>query len=125
LKNTIVILLFTALLVQSFSKTLAVADYLVNMETYKKNCINKAKPMLHCNGKCQMLKKMKKQGSGDTAEAPVLKLNQIILDWSSKTYFPSLLLFPISIANNFYTIHCPITSSYIGSIFHPPGISII
>ena len=28
---------------------------------YAKNCINKARPKLHCNGKCQMMKKMRKR----------------------------------------------------------------
>jgi hypothetical protein len=46
------------------------ADYLVNMESYKKACINKARPKMHCNGKCQMLKNLKKQEENDGATDP-------------------------------------------------------
>ena len=74
LKYTFVIILITALMAQTFSRSIAMADYMVNLETYKKNCVNKAKPMLNCNGKCQMLKKIKKQqgdsGTGAPAQGP-------------------------------------------------------
>jgi len=33
-------------------------EYYTNTAAFAKNCENKAKPTLHCNGKCQMMKKM-------------------------------------------------------------------
>jgi hypothetical protein len=49
---------------------------MVNLEAYKKACVNKAKPMMHCNGKCQMLKKLKKQEGDNGTSAPAPKYNQ-------------------------------------------------
>lgn len=36
-------------------------DYYTNTASFAKNCINKARPMLHCNGKCQMMKKLQQE----------------------------------------------------------------
>lgn len=36
-------------------------DYFANTTAYAKNCVNKAKPKLHCNGKCQMMKKIQQE----------------------------------------------------------------
>ena len=36
-------------------------DYFINTTAYAKNCENKARPILHCNGKCQMMKKLKEE----------------------------------------------------------------
>jgi len=97
------------------------ADYMVNLEAYKKACINKAKPKLQCNGKCQMLKKVKKQDGDNETSAPVPKLNQMEVVLSSKSFFPSLNV--ISANNNisYYTYTDDFSSNYLGAIFHPPG----
>ena len=97
------------------------ADYMVNLEAYKKACINKAKPKLQCNGKCQMLKKVKKQDGDNETSAPVPKLNQMEVVLSSKSFFPSL---NVNSANNnisYYTYTDDFSSNYLGAIFHPPG----
>jgi hypothetical protein len=98
------------------------ADYLVNRETYLKNCENKAKPMLHCNGKCQMLKKIKKQEGTNQTGMPVPKFNQEELVLSSKSFFPSLEQ-PFLLNKLAYSYYTGTNSSnYHGSIFHPPGV---
>jgi hypothetical protein len=94
----------------------------VNIDTYQKNCENKAKPMLHCNGKCQMFKKIKKQEGNNQTSMPVPKFNQEELVLSSKSFFPSIdqQLFISKLAySNFNRNY---TSNYHGSIFHPPGV---
>ncbi len=121
LKYTITILLFTALLAQTFSRSLAIADYLVNLDAYKKACVNKAKPMLHCNGKCQMLKKIKKQEGSNGTNAPAPKYNETELVLSSKSFFPSLNVISTHDITSFYTYNDDFSSIYIGTIFHPPG----
>ncbi|WP_275154501.1 hypothetical protein [Elizabethkingia meningoseptica] len=37
-----------------FQKTWIWAEYKINMDWYIENCINKNKPEMHCNGKCQL-----------------------------------------------------------------------
>ena len=96
------------------------ADYLVNLESYKKACVNKAKPMMHCNGKCQMLKKMKKQeGEPNT---PVPKFDQQELILSSKSFYPTIEIFKIQNSDSYFTYKSSFNSNYISSIFHPPGL---
>ena len=120
MKYTLVILLFTALIAQTFSRSLAMADYMVNLEAYKKSCINKAKPKLNCNGKCQMLKKMKTQQGETETNAPAPKFNQIEVVLSSKSFFPSLNIISTHDITTFYTYDDDFSSNYLGSIFHPP-----
>ena len=77
--------------------------------------------MLHCNGKCQMLKKIKKQEGDTGAGTASPKFNQPDVVLSSKSFFPSLEL---CITNNskLYTNHNSlVVSSYLSSIFHPPS----
>ena len=52
------IILFIAMGLQTFQKSLILTDYAINRAAYLKNCINKAKPKLRCQGRCQMMKKM-------------------------------------------------------------------
>jgi len=122
LKYTFVILLLTALMAQTFSRSIGMADYMVNLEAYKKACINKAKPKLQCNGKCQMLKKVKKQEGDSEASAPVLKLNQLEVVLSSKSFFPVLAILATNNASSYYTYTDDFSSNYLGAIFHPPGV---
>jgi len=122
LKYTIVILLFTALLAQTFSRSIAMADYMVNLEAYKKACVNKAKPMMHCNGKCQLLKKMKKQAGDNGTNATAPKFNQPDYVLSSKSFFPTLSYVTISNCNIFQIQdQSKFNNNYLASIFRPPS----
>jgi hypothetical protein len=64
-KQTAALLLGIVFLAQSFSRYLVVVDYCVNTDAYARNCVNKDKPMMHCNGKCQLCKKMEQQDNPD------------------------------------------------------------
>ena len=121
MKYAITILLLTALIAQTFSRSLAMADYMVNLEAYKKSCINKAKPKLNCNGKCQMLKKMKKQEGGNETSAPAPKFNQLEVVLSSKSFFPSMQFVSTTNGSIYFTYNDDFSSNYLGAIFHPPG----
>jgi hypothetical protein len=107
---------------QTFSRSIAMADYMVNLEAYKKACINKAKPKMQCNGKCQMYKKINKQENSSTSEtqAPKFNLTEPVL--SSKSFFPTYLVATYYTSQN-YKIHFKINykSNYCSSIFHPPS----
>ncbi len=50
-------LLLMAFVVQTFSGAFVLVDYFTNTKAYAKNCVNKARPAMRCNGKCQMMKK--------------------------------------------------------------------
>jgi hypothetical protein len=42
-----------------FCYDIVIVDYYNNTASYAINCINKARPKLQCNGKCQLMKKLK------------------------------------------------------------------
>ena len=55
-----IVLLF-AFALQVFNRSVIVLDYYANTASFAKACENKARPLLHCNGKCQMMKKLKEE----------------------------------------------------------------
>lgn len=67
------ILLF-AFFGQSFNQYWYYLDYLVEKKEYVKRCENKALPQLHCNGKCQLMKKIREQQEKERGPAPELKV---------------------------------------------------
>lgn len=110
-----------ALFAQSFSRSILLADYLVNIELYKKKCINKTKTMLHCNGKCQMLKKLKRQNTGAASDSPVPSFNQYEVVLSSKSYFPTIDFVDFSSTLIYSSFNSSLFSIFKESIFQPPG----
>ena len=54
-----------ALIFQSFQPALIIGDYYINTESYAAHCENKANVQMHCNGKCQMMKKLKQEEEKD------------------------------------------------------------
>ncbi len=54
----VAIVLLVAFAMQTFQKNMIVLDYFANTEAFAQNCENKARPVLKCKGKCQMLKKL-------------------------------------------------------------------
>ena len=122
MKYSLVILLFSSLIAHTFSRSLVLADYLVNLESYKKVCVNKTKPIMHCNGKCQMFKKIKKQEGESDTNTPAPKFNQQEIILSTKSFFPTIEFLRPHQSIIFYTYNSSLNSNYLSSIFHPPGV---
>lgn len=61
----VIIILILAILTQSMSKGIILLSYFTNKQAYERYCVNKARPQLHCDGKCQMAKKMKAEEERD------------------------------------------------------------
>jgi hypothetical protein len=120
LKSFIAIFLAAAFLFQSASKLLIMADYELHKDFITKNfCENKAKPMMHCNGKCHMRKQLQKEDKKENSTSnnirekfelqfcSVKKEKEIIPDFSEKVSLNIHYLF------NSYCKH-------LLSVFHPP-----
>lgn len=55
------------MLLSGASKTMLIADYLINYDYISKVlCINRDKPESCCNGKCHLMKEMKKQEESES-----------------------------------------------------------
>ena len=110
---------------QTFSKNFIVLDYYANTRAYEKDCINKDKPWMHCNGQCQMMKKMRQEENKDqqNPERKADNKNETVL--SCQSYFlqftsPSFILLskttPCAKNDN-------IPAGNVCDIFHPPQLS--
>lgn len=101
-----------------------VLEYAVNYEYISKAlCVNKAKPMMHCNGKCHLMKELakaqetEKQTSSNKKNTTVEKVD-LILD--IKNDF-SLVVFNGNTKTTIYSKYSNLYSHLnLYSIFHPP-----
>ena len=73
-KSIFAYLLAGLVLLQTFSRELLVADFMLNRaEITARYCVNKSRPMLHCDGKCYFAKQLKKQEERQSKSAGPLK----------------------------------------------------
>lgn len=123
MKHFLVIALFLALLAQQFSRPIVLADYLVNLDRYKKDCVNKARPLLHCNGRCQMKKKLETQDGQQERRSSSTQLIELDYVLSSKSFFPEVEGLDDSTLASFPSGNTSISDSFVGDIFHPPTLT--
>ena len=119
MKNSILVIVFLILA----RPVIPVADYIINYDYITKVlCVNKAKPMMHCNGKCHLMKELAKtaeqdkplsQKKSNISEAEVLFLEPIAL-FTFQPVFTQLNTQNTSLYSNLY-VHINTDS-----IFHPP-----
>jgi hypothetical protein len=107
------------LLLQTFQGFAIMGDYYLNTSAYAKNCINKARPQMHCNGKCQMMKKLK-QEEKKSAQSPEKNTNKNSI-LSSKSFFTTLSFLYTGTVIPYISMLplSPVSRSY--PFFHPPG----
>jgi len=79
------LVLLLAFSLQCFHKAFIVVDYYQNTNAYAKECINKSRPKMHCNGKCAMMKKLKADEKKD-ADNPERKSEN-----KNETFSPFIL----------------------------------
>jgi hypothetical protein len=116
-----IILLLAAFLMQCFSKTFIVADYYVNTSSFAQNCENKARPMMHCNGKCQMMKKLKEEENREkqNAERKGDGKTEIIADENG---FAGVEHITITLSQSFVIRNNNLVKDMAADIFHPPAV---
>src|SRR4051794_33453797 len=93
MKFILVPILLLVLLTQTFSKWVVVVEYRLNKNFIAQNlCINKARPKLHCNGKCQMMKRLtaeEEQNSSGNNTAKIRIQELVFVDEMNKPALPS------------------------------------
>lgn len=114
------VVLLTAFLVQTFSRTAVVLDYYSNTSAFARNCINKARPLLHCNGQCQLMKKLKAiESKESTIPAYKAQLASDIMFSRSLFDIPDQTGFAIACEHHQQKVDAkPVDRSY--DLFHPP-----
>ncbi len=107
---------------QTFNKCFVVYDYLKNTAAYAKYCENKAKPKIHCNGKCQMMKKLKQEEKKDQ-QNPDRKGDNKLNVLSSKSFFATVPYYSTHFIKRVYPIfQSPKETKLSFEVFHPPSL---
>lgn len=107
-------------MLQSFSNIVFVTEYYINTAAFAENCINKNKPLLNCNGHCQLEKKMGEE-SGKTRSLPERKVNFNLEVLSAKSFFSMLPELSIkSISKEYPLFNTALTRGISSPVFHPP-----
>jgi len=116
------VILLLAFIGQTFDQGFLYVDYMLDKADYVRHCVNKSRPQMHCNGKCQLMKKIAEQEKNEQQKAPMLKLGAKmeivpISDWCVLPSSPDILLSSqrARVSNE----GIPIDRT--ASIFHPPG----
>jgi len=119
-------IVFIILIALILKPILPVVDYIVNYEYISKVlCVNKAKPMMHCNGKCHLMKELAKAAETENSKSSDKKQNTPIQE---VLFFKEIKSF--SIVSFSFSTESKINSSYLelysylntNSVFHPPTI---
>jgi len=120
LKQFLAAILLLAFAVSNFCSVFIVFDYYNRPAAYAANCENKARPKLHCNGKCQMMKKLQQQENSSQNNSEK-KANSKIQVISSKSFFTSLFITDPNGQVLFWLPAAagPVDRSY--SLFRPPS----
>jgi len=114
---------FILALLMLLKPILPVVEYVVNYEYISKVlCVNKDKPMLHCNGKCQLMKELAKASEN---EKPISD-KKIVSQEFEVLFFENIKWFELN--PSFYSIVNQINGNYSNfyshlnscSVFHPP-----
>ena len=120
IRQLITIFILSLLVIQTFEQGVIVIDYYTNTSSFVRHCINKAKPAMHCNGKCQMSKKLNEETQQDQ-QAPSRKTEIVPQVVSSKSFFaaaPSATF--TSIIPAYRRIREGKPTDYASSLFRPP-----
>jgi hypothetical protein len=122
LRQIAAIFLLFAFSAQVFNRAVIVLDYYTNTAFFAKNCENKARPVLHCNGKCQMMKKIKEEENREknNQQQKTDNKDEVV---SSKSFFATVSLQNIIPGRMFApAINFPIPAGIRTGVFHPPGL---
>jgi hypothetical protein len=108
---------------QSFKGGWVVLNYYTNTVSFAKNCINKAKPKLHCNGKCQLMKKLQQEEKKEQQVPERSFENETTV--CVKSVFVAGDLVPVKFVSLPKTLYRPKGnfSNHNAEIFHPPKFS--
>ena len=121
LKNIAVIPLLIAFAAQSFSGAFIRLGYAINPAAFAKYCVNKAKPKLRCNGKCQLMKKIKEEEKKEQ-ENTERKLDYKVTILSSKSFFATINLVVTPYKITYPRTACSATVHRSLAVFHPPQV---
>lgn len=121
LKRFTAIILLLAFVAQTFSAPFIRLDYYFNQADYAKNCVNKNRPKMHCNGQCQVMKKIQEEEKKQqqTDERKMASKVEVL---SSRSFFTTVgINFSAPIFISYFSGNDGDEVKMPRSVFHPPA----
>lgn len=118
MKKIFVIVTLTSLLLQTFSKGVVLAEFMLNRDYIAKVlCINKARPQLACHGQCQLMKQMEKETKKEQNGNAVKDKYEVVFAEITTSFH----LTPyIAVKELFTAYHGGSHRDPLHAVFHPP-----
>jgi hypothetical protein len=113
---------------QPLSKVWIFVSFKINQDYIVKNlCENRAKPKMHCNGQCQLMKKLKQADKEEEKQTPqTIKERLEVLYCHNLTNLNVNRLFDFEVKKqSFFGYKFQYCSSYLTEIFRPPKFNLI
>ena len=122
MKSFFAYLLMALVLLQTFSRELLVVDFTLNRATITARfCVNKARPQLHCDGKCYFAKKLKQQEERENKAPSPLKERLEMLPATFGGGWQAPIVARVPQAARRYALLVPgHYAAPLGAVFHPP-----
>ncbi len=123
MKKVLSIVLLALVLTQAWGYSIVYFNFLAHRNYIASTlCVNKSKPSMHCNGKCHLMKELKKQEGSNEAIPTGLRsaFAEILLFKSDNQLFVSPELTITNIVFKSYKVFGSETSDQ--DIYHPPTV---
>ncbi|OUJ72729.1 hypothetical protein [Hymenobacter crusticola] len=122
MKACLAYVLVALVLLQTFSREVLVVDYALNQATITARfCVNKAKPAMHCNGKCYFAKQLRQQQEREKQLPNHLKeqLEMLLLGMGSPVP-PRPLTYPVVAVRQYQLLALQVPKVGLRGVFRPP-----
>ena len=123
LRRLIAICLIIAVISSSYSLLFVYAGFALNKQYVADNlCINKSRPLLHCNGKCYFMKKVKQAQESEKKQESRDNLNRLDVSYFQEPFRLTLVepaITDLSLPSSF-SYSYQYSNSYLTAIFRPP-----
>jgi hypothetical protein len=115
-------LLISLVLLQTFSREMLVVDFTLHRATITTRfCVNKARPQLHCDGKCYFAKQLKKQEERESKSAGPLKERLEMLPAAFRSSVPAAPTHWASAPVGYGPYRSAwVPTTAVQGVFHPP-----
>ncbi|HVZ57011.1 MAG TPA: hypothetical protein VG870_10170 [Chitinophagaceae bacterium] len=113
-------ILILCLSAQTFHYSFVVLDFYLNQRSIaSRYCVNRYRPQLHCNGQCQLAKKLRQEEKRDqqNPERSSEIKNEVL---SSRSFFATLPSLPAAPAPRYFQWPPARPVDRPGDFFHPP-----
>ena len=121
MKSIFAYLLAALVLLQTFSRELLVVDFALNQAAITARfCVNKARPALHCDGKCYFAKKPKQQEERESKSAGPLKERLEMLPAAFGGWQPQAARPAGRTATHYAALVPGCYTAPLGAVFRPP-----